>query len=106
MVTVPEGGPAPAGAPSPHGSWRTRRSGPVIRQLTEHVLPGLYIFPLAGILPWLLGYVMTGSMLALAGSLTWMGTPPERRTLRAAVESAVFLGVASFILEITLWHRR
>jgi len=70
------------------------------------VLPGLYVFPLLGILPWLLGYVMTGSMVALAGSLTWMGTPPERRTLRGAIESALFLGVASFILEITLWRRR
>jgi hypothetical protein len=35
-----------------------------------------------------------------------MGTPPQHRTLKAAIESALFLGVASFILEITLWRRR
>ena len=70
------------------------------------MLPGLYVFPLLGALPWLLGYVMTGSMVALAGSLTWMGTPPPQRTLKAAIESALFLGVASFILEITLWRQK
>lgn len=45
-------------------------------------------------------------MVALAGSLTWMGTPPERRTPGAAIESALFLGLASFVLEITLWRQR
>ena len=68
--------------------------------------PSIFVFPALGILPWLLGYPMTGSMTIFAGSMTWLATPPEHRDVRGAVQSALFLLLSSFVLEITLWRHR
>ena len=75
-----------------------------LRRVGRNLLPGLFVFPILGIVPWLLGYRMTGSMVILAGALGWLGFPPDQRSVRTAAESALFLGVASFILEVTLWR--
>jgi hypothetical protein len=38
--------------------------------------------------------------------MTWLATPPERRDVRGAVQSALFLALASFVLEVTYWRHR
>jgi hypothetical protein len=76
------------------------------RYLSGNLAPSIFVFPALGMLPWLLGYPMAGSMTVFAGSMTWLATPPERRDVRGAVQSALFLALASFVLEVTYWRHR
>lgn len=77
-----------------------------LQYLSGNLAPSIFVFPALGILPWLLGYPMTGSMTTFAGSMTWLATPPERRDVRGAVQSALFLALASLVLEVTGWRHR
>jgi hypothetical protein len=77
-----------------------------MQYLSGNLVPSIFVFPALGILPWLLGYPMTGSMTIFAGSMTWLATPPEHRDVRGAVQSALFLALASFVLEVTYWRHR
>ena len=77
-----------------------------MQYLSGNLVPSIFVFPALGILPWLLGYPMTGSMTIFAGSMTWLATPPEHRGVKGAVQSALFLALASFALEVTYWRRR